>query len=76
MRVLGILCVLMVAILAGCDDDQSTDTSKGDENRTVMGANYWWAGHNANVKAAYTRIAPSGLASQHEFTIQLQLFYF
>jgi hypothetical protein len=52
------------------------DTSRGDENRISVGANYWWAGHNANIKAAYTRIDPAGLATQHEFTVQLQLFYF
>jgi hypothetical protein len=52
------------------------DTSRGDENRISVGANYWWAGHNANIKAAYTRIDPAGLATQREFTIQLQVFYF
>jgi len=50
--------------------------SVGDETRISIGANYWWAGHNANIKAAYTRIAPAGLGKQHEFTVQLQLFYF
>ncbi len=48
----------------------------GDETRTSIGANYWWAAHNANIKAAYTHIDPRGLATQHEFTIQLQLFYY
>jgi hypothetical protein len=48
----------------------------GDETRTSIGANYWWAAHNASLKAAYTRIAPSGAARQHAFTIQLQMFYF
>jgi hypothetical protein len=37
---------------------------------------YWWAGHNANIKALYTRIAPRALARQNEFTVQLQIFYF
>ena len=50
--------------------------STGDETRVAVGANYWWAGHNANIKALYTRIAPSGLGDQHEFTAQLQLFVF
>ena len=50
--------------------------SAGDETRVAVGANYWWAGHNANVKALYTRIAPSGLADQNEFTVQLQVFVF
>jgi hypothetical protein len=52
------------------------DQSAGDEKRTSIGANYWWAAHNANIKAAYMRIAPTGLRRQHEFTIQFQIFYF
>jgi Phosphate-selective porin O and P len=47
-----------------------------DETRTSIGANYWWAAHNANIKAAYTHIDPRGLSTQHEFTVQLQLFYY
>ena len=52
------------------------DTTVGDETRWSIGVNYWWAGQNANVKAAYGRIDPRALAAQNEFTIQLQLFYF
>jgi hypothetical protein len=52
------------------------DTDVGDESRWSVGVNYWWAGHNANIKTAYMRIDPRGLAKQNEFTIQLQLFYF
>jgi hypothetical protein len=52
------------------------DTDVGDVARWSLGVNYWWAKHNANVKAAYTRIDPHALAKQNEFTIQLQLFYF
>ena len=50
--------------------------SLGDERRVGAGANYWWAAHNANVKALYTRITPTGLDNQNEFTVQLQLFVF
>jgi hypothetical protein len=50
--------------------------SAGDEWRTSVGANYWWAGQNANIKVAYTRITPQGLARQNEFTVQFQVFYF
>src|SRR5262245_7103756 len=53
-----------------------SNATTGDENRWSIGANYWWAGHNANIKGAYSRINPTGLASQNEFTVQLQLFYF
>jgi hypothetical protein len=48
----------------------------GDVTRWSIGGNYWWARHNTNVKAAYSRIDPRTLASQNEFTIQLQFFYF
>jgi Phosphate-selective porin O and P len=51
-----------------------TSTTVTDERRTSVGAAYWWAAHNANVKAAYTRITPGAAAEQHEFTLQLQLF--
>jgi Phosphate-selective porin O and P len=50
--------------------------SAGDETITSVGANYYWAGLNANVKAAYSRISPKGLPKQNEFTVQLQVFYF
>ena len=52
------------------------DTSVGDEKRWSIGANYWWAGHNANIKAAVGRIEPRGQAAQKEVTLQLQLFSF
>lgn len=51
-------------------------TLSGDETRWSIGANYWWAGHNANVKAAYGRIDPRGRGEQNQFTVQLQLFYY
>lgn len=50
--------------------------SLGDETRVSIGANYWWVGHNANIKAAYTRISPRSLRAQNQFTVQLQVFYF
>jgi hypothetical protein len=52
------------------------DTSRGNENRISVGATYWWAGHNANIKVAYTRINTAELATQYEFTVQMHLFYF
>jgi hypothetical protein len=52
------------------------DTTTGEEKRWSLGANYWWAAHNANIKAAFMRIDPTGLATQKEFTIQLQFFYY
>ena len=41
-----------------------------------IGLNYWWDAHNANIKAAYSRLSPTGSTNQNEFTIQLQVFYF
>jgi hypothetical protein len=53
-----------------------TGADAGDEQRTSVGAAYWWAAHNASVKGAYTLVSPTTGARQHEFTLQLQLFYF
>lgn len=50
--------------------------SLGDETRWSIGLNYWRAGHNANIKAAWGRIDPGGRPAQSQFTIQLQLFYY
>ena len=52
------------------------DTSTGDENRYGAGVNYFMLGHNANVKALYTRISPKVGNKSNQFTIQLQFFYF
>ena len=35
------------------------DGAAGD-GRASRGANYWWAGHNASIKAAFGRITPAG----------------
>jgi hypothetical protein len=53
----------------------AVETGAADETRASVGISYW-AGHNANIKAAYGRIAPTGAAVQNAFTIQLQAFYF
>ena len=55
---------------------QDITAQSGGTTRAAAGANYWWAGHNANVKALYTRIAPAGLGKQNEFTVQLQVFLY
>jgi len=52
------------------------NTTAGDETRWSVGANYWWAGHNANIKAAFGRINPAGRGARNEFTVQFQVFYF
>ncbi|HZT75825.1 MAG TPA: porin [Vicinamibacterales bacterium] len=53
-----------------------TNSAATDEHRTSLGAAYWWAAHNATVKAAWTRISPNVAGRQDEFTLQLQIFYF
>jgi hypothetical protein len=53
-----------------------TSTPLGDETRWSVGLNYWWAAHNANIKAAYNRIDPRGPVEQNGFTIQLQVFFY
>jgi hypothetical protein len=57
-------------------DRAISDTDVGDEVRWSVGLNYWWAGHNANIKGAYTLIDPRGRPEQNEFTIQFQFFYY
>ena len=45
-----------------------------DENRYGAGVNYFISGHNANIKALYTRIDNSLTANQ--VTVQIQFFYY
>jgi hypothetical protein len=52
------------------------DTNVGDESRYGAGVNYFMLGHNANVKALYTRISPRVGNKSNQLTIQLQFFYF
>src|SRR5207248_1396336 len=42
------------------------DTTKGNENHWSIGLNYWWDAHNANIKAAYSRLSPTGSTNQNE----------
>ena len=47
-----------------------------DQRQWSIGANWYWENHNANVKAAYSRIETKGATGQHQFVIQFQVFYF
>jgi hypothetical protein len=47
-----------------------------DELRYTAGLNYFISGHNANVKAGYSRIDVKNVRAASEVTIQLQFFYF
>ncbi len=53
-----------------------TGGDAGDESRMSAGAAYWLSGHNANVKALYTRISPGVGSDTNQFSVQLQLFYY
>ncbi len=57
-------------------DRNRADTSTGDERRYGGGVNYFLMGHNANVKALYTRISPKVGRKSNQMSIQLQFFYF
>ena len=47
-----------------------------DENRYGAGVNYYISGHNANIKAFYTRIDNDGTAAANQLTVQIQFFYY
>lgn len=47
-----------------------------EENRIGAGLNYFFKGHNANVKAIYNRIDLDGVDTSNQFTVQIQFFYF
>ncbi len=57
-------------------DRNRPDTNTGDERRYGTGVNYFLMGHNANVKALYTRISPRAGKKSNQMSIQLQFFYF
>lgn len=47
-----------------------------DEHRISGGLNYYLNGHNANIKALFTRIDNDGTRATNQATIQVQFFYF
>lgn len=53
-----------------------TDGGGFDENRYSAGLNYYLSGHNANIKALYTRIENDGTRGASQATIQVQFFYY
>ena len=50
--------------------------SLNDEIRYGGGVAYFISGHNANVKATYTRIDVQNVRATNQLTVQLQLFYY
>jgi hypothetical protein len=47
-----------------------------DENRYAAGLNYFISGHNANVKALYSKIELDNVQAANQFTVQIQFFYY
>lgn len=47
-----------------------------DEHRLSGGLNYYLSGHNANIKALFTRIDNDGTRAINQATVQVQFFYF
>jgi hypothetical protein len=47
-----------------------------DNTRYQAGFTYYIAGHNANLKVAYSRLDPDVGNASNQFTTQLQLFYY
>jgi hypothetical protein len=53
-----------------------SDGGGADESRYAAGVNYFINGHNANVKALYSRIDFDGVQAANQFTVQIQFFYY
>lgn len=47
-----------------------------NQSKNMIGLNWYPAGHNFNIKAAYVRLIPNNAIASSQFTLQLQLFYF
>jgi hypothetical protein len=47
-----------------------------NNNREQLGLGWYPNGNNFNVKAAYTRVAPSVGKKTNEYTVQMQFFYY
>ena len=53
-----------------------TDDETKNDKRYQVGLGYFLKGHNATIKAAYTRIKPETGKETNQYTVQLQAFYF
>ncbi|MES1205371.1 MAG: porin [Pseudomonadota bacterium] len=49
-----------------------------DETRFALGGAFWWYQHNSNLKAFYTRVAPSGGGQDayNQFNLQWQVYFY
>jgi hypothetical protein len=52
------------------------NTSTGDNKRQQLGLTYYPAGHNFNIKGAYSHIDPTVGNKSNEYTVQMQFFYY
>lgn len=57
-------------------ETQNFDGAGVDNNRLQAGLTYYIKGHNANLKAAFSRLDPDVGDASKQFTAQLQVFYY
>jgi hypothetical protein len=57
-------------------ETQNFDAAGVDNNRIQAGLGYYIKGHNANLKAAFSRLDPDVGETSNQFTAQLQVFYY
>ena len=57
-------------------ETQNFDGAGNDNNRLQAGLGYYIKGHNANLKAAFSRVDPDVGDASKQFTAQLQVFYY
>lgn len=57
-------------------DQNFDDDLYDDESRWQVGAAYWIANHNLNLKLAYTKISKDNFPDRNQFQLQFQLFQF
>jgi hypothetical protein len=56
--------------------DFATPNSSKNEKRALLGLNYYFAGNNFNIKAAFGRLSPAVGRKTNQFTVQMQALYF
>jgi hypothetical protein len=56
--------------------DFATPNSSKNEKRALLGLNYYFAGNNFNIKAAFGRLSPVVGRKTNQFTVQMQAFLY
>ncbi len=50
--------------------------ARPDEKRAQAGLAFWFAGHNSNLKLAWTKIDRDGARKRNQYQLQYQIFQF